>query len=136
LRMIRPPRENFSSRKTELMPIAAIPPRQEGRSANRHQTRDGMRWTLLVLPDERHQSGRPSRVVLSPRRWGQVFRATFRGKAIVATKPGTPGEHGAPLTPLRRGCRMFRRICGDCPLLSLLRAGHGCDVHPAFPAPS
>ncbi|MGY4307569.1 hypothetical protein ACVIJ6_004812 [Bradyrhizobium sp. USDA 4369] len=26
--------------------------------------------------------------------------------------------------------------CGDCRLLFLLQAGHGCDGHPAFPAPS
>src|SRR5215469_12780285 len=25
--------------------------------------------------------------------------------------------------------------CGDCHLLSLLQAGHGCGLHPAFPAP-
>src|SRR6185437_16778320 len=26
--------------------------------------------------------------------------------------------------------------CGDCRLLFLLQAGHGCGLHPAFPAPS
>jgi len=31
---------------------------------------------------------------------------------------------------------MFRRTCGDCRLLTLLQAGHGCSQHPAFPAPS
>src|SRR6185437_3030874 len=31
---------------------------------------------------------------------------------------------------------MFRLTCGDCRLLSLLQAGHGCGLHPAFPAPS
>src|SRR4029079_1880930 len=31
---------------------------------------------------------------------------------------------------------MFRLTCGDCRLLSLLQAGPGCGLHPAFPAPS
>jgi len=31
---------------------------------------------------------------------------------------------------------MFGQSCGDCRLLFLLQAGHGCGLHPAFPAPS
>jgi hypothetical protein len=31
---------------------------------------------------------------------------------------------------------MLRRTCGDCRLRFLLQAGHGCGLHPAFPAPS
>jgi hypothetical protein len=28
------------------------------------------------------------------------------------------------------------QTCGDCRQLFLLLAGHGCGLHPAFPAPS
>jgi hypothetical protein len=44
-----------------------------------------------ALPDERHSSGRQSRVVLAPRRWCQV-RGTQVPWATVANKPGTPGR--------------------------------------------
>ena len=56
---------------------------------------------VLVSPDERDQRGRQSRVVLSPRRWGQVFLETgdvgpngpdTPRRATVANKPGTPGR--------------------------------------------
>jgi hypothetical protein len=30
----------------------------------------------------------------------------------------------------------FGWTCGDCRLRFLLQAGHGCGLHPAFPAPS
>ena len=41
-----------------------------------------------------------------------------------------------PLKPLRGEGRMFGQTCGDCRQLFLLLAGHGCGLHPAFPAPS
>jgi len=65
-----------------------------------------------VLPDEQHRCGRPSRVVLSPRRWGQASRKTFAGSdgGYKARYTGESTEQ--PLTPLRRECRMFRRTCG------------------------
>jgi hypothetical protein len=31
---------------------------------------------------------------------------------------------------------MFGQTCGNCRQLFLLLAGHGCGLHPAFPAPS
>jgi hypothetical protein len=31
---------------------------------------------------------------------------------------------------------MYGQACGDCRQLFLLLAGHGCGLHPAFPAPS
>jgi hypothetical protein len=31
---------------------------------------------------------------------------------------------------------MFGQACGDCRQLFFLLAGHGCGLHPAFPAPS
>jgi hypothetical protein len=41
-----------------------------------------------------------------------------------------PSNHRAG----KAGCSA--RTCGDCRLLFLLQAGHGCGQHPAFPAPS
>jgi len=41
-----------------------------------------------------------------------------------ARHPGESTEQ--PLKPSRREGRMFRRTCGDCRLLFLLQAGHGC----------
>jgi hypothetical protein len=38
-----------------------------------------------------HERGRPSRVVLAPRRWCQVCGKQF-SRAMVAKKPGTPGR--------------------------------------------
>ena len=54
-----------------------------------------------------------------------------------ARKPGSPGRaRRTPLKPSRREGRMFGQSPGDCRLLFLLQAGHGCGLHPAFPAPS
>jgi hypothetical protein len=43
------------------------------------------------LRDGQQSSGRPSRVVLAPRRWCQVCGKQFP-QAMVANKPGTPGR--------------------------------------------
>ncbi len=52
-------------------------------------------------------------------------------------KARSPGRvRRKPLKPSRREGRMFGQACGDCRLLFLLQAGHGCGLHPAFPAPS
>jgi hypothetical protein len=54
-----------------------------------------------------------------------------------ARKPGSPGRaRRTPLKPPRREGRMFGQSCGDCRQLFYLLAGHGCGLHPAFPAPS
>ena len=41
-----------------------------------------------------------------------------------------------PLKPPRREGRLFGQTCGNCRQLFYLLAGHGCGLHPAFPAPS
>ena len=41
-----------------------------------------------------------------------------------------------PLKPLRREGRLFGQSRGNCRQLFYLLAGHGCGLHPAFPAPS
>jgi hypothetical protein len=46
--------------------------------------------------------GRSSRVVLSPRRWGQASQKRFR-KATVANKPGTPGRSRSSRKTIAQG---------------------------------
>ena len=89
---------------------------------------------------------RSSRVVLSPRRWGQVCEIAIsasRPKREISrrrrlTSPTLRGEHGAAVKPLRRECRSDFGV----PVLACVRLflfctqGSGCGVHPAFPAPS
>jgi len=50
----------------------AVPPREEGRygQSSRNVRRDAM--DAKMIADERYRRVRSSRVVLSPRRWGQV----------------------------------------------------------------
>jgi hypothetical protein len=83
--------------------------------------------------DERGRRVRQNRVVLIPRRWDQVCGDDPQAWL---KSPVHQGEHVYAVKPLRRECRLLRRTCGDCRLLFLLQAGHGCGQHPAFPAPS
>jgi len=58
-------------------------------------------------------------------------------QATGAIKAGTPGRARYKLQHHRAGnAGVFRRTCGNGRLRFLLQAGHGCGVHPAFPAPS
>jgi hypothetical protein len=55
-----------------------------------------LRWDAVdakVLRDERHYRERQNRVVLTPRRWRQVFTERS-ARATVAKEPGHRGEHG------------------------------------------
>ena len=68
-----------------------------------------MRWTRAVLRRRHATCGRQRRVVLSPRRWGQV-----RGDDPLATetrKPGLRGERAISRKPLRREGRSCRLPC-------------------------
>src|SRR5581483_9532601 len=86
-------------------------PTTEGRSANRHDTLGGMRWTLSAREMMRG-GGRSSRVVLSPRRWGQVDRDDR--SATVAIKPDTPGRaRSSRKEPSCRECRIVSATCSD-----------------------
>jgi len=58
---------------------------------NRHETRGGMRWTRQRARRAR-QCVRRSRVVLTPRRWRQVFGKLTLLRATVTKKPGHRGE--------------------------------------------
>jgi hypothetical protein len=60
-----------------------------------------------------------------------VMSARRRG----LSSPAPRGERAISRKPSRRECRTVRRTCGDCRLLFLLQAGHGCGERPAFPAP-
>jgi hypothetical protein len=89
--------------------------------------------------------GRRSRVVLAP-----VAGVKFVGggaarpgaatpsnqRTTVARRNSSPGRaRRKPLKPLRREGRMIRLYLWFCRVL-LLHADHGCERHPAFPAPS
>jgi hypothetical protein len=85
--------------------LAAVLPRLEGRTRDRHETWGRMRWTQFVSPDERHRCGRPNRVVLTPRRWRQVSRNFPRGDG--GKRARSPGRaRYKPLKPLRREGRV------------------------------
>jgi hypothetical protein len=79
---------------------------------------------------------RSSRVVLSPRRWGQVSRDDRR--ATVARKPETPGRSRSSRSTIAQGMPDRRRTCYDLCAVFLLFAheAFGCSLRPAFPAPS
>ena len=68
----------------------AIPPRHGGRDG--HSSPDVRRAAMdaVVPQDVRHGRVRSSRVVLSPRRWGQVVQSDCT--TTVAKKPDTPGR--------------------------------------------
>ena len=54
----------------------------------------------------------------------------------VANKPGTPGRVRISRKPIAQGRPVVRAAtCGSAACF-FLHADHGCDQHPAFPAPS
>jgi hypothetical protein len=94
----------------------------------------GMRWTRrrarrawLAADGEIVWSWRPDA--------GVKFCETFR-RATVAKKPGTPGRARYKRKPSRRECRLLRLDLWSLPPAYFVAAGHGCGLHPAFPAPS
>jgi hypothetical protein len=53
------------------------------------------------------------------------------------SKPGLRRERAISRKPIAQGMPGCSGLaCGTCRLHSLLQAGHGCGLHPAFPAPS
>jgi hypothetical protein len=86
------------------MLVSAHPASIRGAFRHRHERgkRDAM--DALVSRGERRESGRRNRVVLIPRRWGQVLGDNPR--ATVAIKPGTPGRARISSKPLRREGRI------------------------------
>ncbi len=121
-----------------------IPPSHEGRFAIVTDVESGMRWTQAsLLTRARICRGRPSRVVLTPRRWRQVgddastdvwHRAGDGGK-----KARSPGRaRRKPLTPSRGECRAFSGVTVVTNARVLYTTTRGCGRigRPAFPAPS
>jgi hypothetical protein len=108
---------------------------KRGVTANRHQTwsagcdgRFGL--TRRVKPARTVKSCGPDSPTLESSLAVMMIR-----RATAAREPGTPRRARISRKPSRRECRNVRPTCGDCRLLSLLQAGHGCGLHPAFPAP-
>src|ERR1019366_4655524 len=84
-----------------------------GAFRDRHRTRGGMRWTLVAPITNGCERGRPSRVVLAPRRWSQVRGCIIRGRRWQKS-PVTGEITKQPLKPLRGECPGdVRRDRGD-----------------------
>jgi hypothetical protein len=90
----------------------------------------------IAAQDVRGRRVRSSRVVLSPRRWGQV--APTKGAATEANKPGTPGRSRSSRSNHCAGSAgRFGFTCLSCVHSTLFSTqGCGCGQRPAFPAPS
>jgi hypothetical protein len=77
-----------------------------GAFRDRHGRRNGMRWTQAALLTRAPACGRPSRVVLTPRRWRQVSRGNSADDGD--KKARSPGRaRYKPLKPLRAGMPGF-----------------------------
>jgi len=112
-------------------PKSAYPVPIRGALRGRHERGTGCGGRGGVA-DERHSSGRRSRVVLTPRRWRQVSRKCPRGDGD--NKARSPGRsRRKPLKPLRREGRVFRRTCGFYPCAFLLHRGLRVRQAPGFP---
>jgi len=74
---------------------------KEGRIAIVTDVGCGMRWTR-VWRETSAARGRPSRVVLAPRRWRQAFRR-WSGKRRGLSSPAPRGEHGAAVNTIAQG---------------------------------
>jgi hypothetical protein len=100
--------------------------------SSRVLARDAM--DALASPTSDAQANERNRVVPIPRRWNQPPGQEPGGMA--ANKPGTPGRSRISRKPLRRESRR----CSGSPVVPppcfLLHGAHGCNRHPAFPAPS
>ena len=110
-------------------------PQHEGRSADRHDTWGGMRWTRRCAGD-----AYPMRTV----------KSCGRGPPTLGSTPGSRAPGGRRLTspvlrrerevsrkPLRRECRSVSALPDYlCALLLFSTQGCGCGQRPAFPAPS
>ena len=110
----------------------------EGRSANRHDTLGGMRWTLWRAGDAcRLRTVKSCGPV--PSTLGVKLRKRFC-VATVANKPETPGRARSSRKNHRAGnAGSFRPTCGDyacVPSTPFCTQGCGRGWRPAFPAPS
>jgi hypothetical protein len=99
-----------------------------------------MRWTRWRRKTSGATRGRQSRVVLTPRRWRQVFAGVIPCASDGGKRARSPGRaRNKLLKPLRREGWVFRQTCGDYARM-LFQTLHArlrvLAAHPAFPAPS
>ena len=72
------PQKYFSFHLAQITSLsAAIPAHTQGAFRDRHERKVGMRWTRTALLTRVLVCGRPSRVVLTPRRRRQVGERDF-----------------------------------------------------------
>jgi hypothetical protein len=109
------------------------PARSEGTCA-RHERCGGMRWTRITARDERLNL----RTAKSCGPGAPMPASSSRvvSGVKVARKPGHLGEREVSRKPLRRESRRCSGSPVVLPPCFLLHGVHGCDRHPAFPAPS
>jgi len=93
-------------------------------------TRCRSRRTTMSRTAKSCGPGAPTLALNSPR--AQTRFADDGGKKARFTEEITY----KPLKPLRREGRLIRFVPVVLPRAFLLHADHGCDGHPAFPAPS
>src|SRR5579871_6237043 len=97
-----------------------------------------MRWTRMMAHDGRlnartAKSCGPDAPMLASSR----PRCERIVPVKVARQPGHLGEHEVSRKTTAQGKpALLRFTCGPTPVLSILHGAHGCDRHPAFPAPS
>ena len=110
--------------------------RSEGACA-RHERCGGMRWTrvtaqtsTVTADGEVAWSWRPDAGVKS------AVMLAHRGRRWWQEKPGHQGEHEISRKPSRRESRVCSGSPVALPPCFLLHGAHGCNRHPAFPAPS
>ncbi len=145
--------------------VRTVPPGKRGGSRS-SRTRRGMRWTRAasarrpiagrslqrlvsdfaarrrtaqLVDGEVVWSWRPDAgVKLCKCAWSPTGRGgAIIGKATVARKPGHRGERGVSRKTIRAGKAGFARLSlWSTPRALFSRGGHGCSLHPAFPAPS
>ena len=123
----------------------AIPPAR-GAFRDRHESWCGLRWTRGVAR-RAARCVRSSRVVLSPRRWGQVLSIRDFGLAAETRRsirrrrlksPVLRGERGVSRKAIAQGmpgCLGSPVLTCAHPSFSAHKA-NGCGQRPAFPAPS
>jgi hypothetical protein len=126
------------------MILRSYPARMRGVSrSSRFVVRAAM--DAVVPQDVRQGRVRSSRVVLSPRRWGQVRKdpiSALRPKrrdlrTTVTKKPDTPGRARSSRKTIAQGVPdVSAQPDYLCALLLFSTQGCGCGQRPAFPAPS
>ena len=132
---VHPFREKYSaSLGGQISGLAGRISPEGGAARDRHERCGEMRWTRGA----RQTSARSAdgEVVWSWRPDAGVKSAGSIPPATVTTKPGHRGELEVSRKPLRRESRMDPVEPVVLPPCFFLHGTHGCDRHPAFPAPS